>query len=126
MKQGLLLLAHGARNPAWAQPFRTLAEQVSGQRPDVVVSLGFLELMTPTIADALASLHAQGVTRIEVLPMFLGGAGHVQRDVLPVIEAAGARLGCTIHVHAAIGEQPAMMAAMSQLCLHLLAPPEAA
>jgi sirohydrochlorin cobaltochelatase len=125
MKQGLLLLAHGARNPAWAQPFRTLAAKVAEERPDVVISLGFLELMTPNIEDALASLHAQGVERIDVLPMFLGGAGHVQRDVLPLLEAARVRLGCKIQLHASLGEQPAMMVAMSQFCLHLLAPSEA-
>jgi sirohydrochlorin cobaltochelatase len=126
MKQGLLLLAHGARNPAWAQPFQALAARVSAMRPDIVVSLGFLELMTPNVEEALSSLHAQGAEQVEVLPMFLGGAGHVQRDVLPLVEAAGARLGCAIRLHAALGEQPAMLDAMSQLCLRLLDPPEAA
>ena len=81
MKQGLLLLAHGARNPAWAQPFQALAARVSAMRPDIVVSLGFLELMTPNIEEALSSLHAQGAEQVEVLPMFHNPEGDVALKV---------------------------------------------
>lgn len=122
MKRGLLLVAHGARNPAWAAPFQRLQERLRTLQPDSPVALAYLELMTPAPEQALQELADTGVQRVEVLPMFLGGAGHVQRDLAPLLEAAKARLGLEILVHPALGEQPAMLEAMAQLCLHLLEP----
>ena len=41
--QALVLFAHGARDPRWAIPFERLAERARTKRPDVSVSLAFLE-----------------------------------------------------------------------------------
>ncbi len=125
MKRGLLLVAHGARNPAWAAPFERLRERLQDEQPDRAVALSYLELMQPTPAQALQQLAETGVERVEVLPMFLGGAGHVQRDLAPLLEAARASLGIEIQVHAALGEQAHMLDAMTQLCLRLLEAGEA-
>ncbi|WP_374433385.1 sirohydrochlorin chelatase [Inhella sp.] len=125
MKRGLLLVAHGARNPAWAAPFERLRERLQHEQPDRAVALAFLELMEPAPAQALQQLAAAGVGRVEVLPMFLGGAGHVQRDLAPLLDTARTSLGIDIQVHAALGEQAAMLDAMTQLCLRLLEAGEA-
>ncbi|TMH04580.1 MAG: cobalamin biosynthesis protein CbiX, partial [Betaproteobacteria bacterium] len=47
--KGLLLIAHGARNPDWAAPFHDMAERVRAAQPGVPVELAFLELMSPTL-----------------------------------------------------------------------------
>ena len=60
MKAGLILFAHGARDPRWAAPFEAVAAQVRAQRPDVQVRLAFLEFMTPSLPDAGAELAALG------------------------------------------------------------------
>ena len=52
MRQGLILLAHGARDPRWREPFERLADRVREKRPDVAVSLAFLELMAPDLLAA--------------------------------------------------------------------------
>ena len=124
MKRGLLLVAHGARNPAWAAPFRRLLERLHAQQPEYPARLAFLELMEPSPEQALSQLAQAGVQEVEVLPMFLGGAGHVQRDLAPLLSAAEQHLGMRIRVHAALGEQAVMLDAMTQLCLRLLDDPE--
>ena len=61
---GILLFAHGARDPAWATPFHTIAahmRQESGGRP---VALAFLELMTPSLHDAAAELRFEYAARL--------------------------------------------------------------
>ncbi|MFN3612119.1 sirohydrochlorin chelatase [Tepidimonas sp.] len=84
---GLILLAHGARDPAWATPFERVAQIVGTARPGVAVQLAFLEFMAPGLAEAGHRLACDGCRQIVVLPLFLGTGGHVRRDVPHQIEA---------------------------------------
>jgi sirohydrochlorin cobaltochelatase len=72
MNHGLILFAHGARDPRWALPFEAVAARVRAARPGVPVRLAYLEFMAPSLPDAGAELARAGCTRIEVVPMFLG------------------------------------------------------
>ena len=49
---GLLLFAHGARDPRWAAPFEAVAAAVRGARPGTPVQLAYLEFMSPTLLEA--------------------------------------------------------------------------
>ena len=117
MKRALVLLAHGARNPAWAAPFEQLADRLARSRPDWTVKLAFLELMPPDLPTCLADIATTGARDVEVFPLFLGGSGHVLRDVPPLLDEARARWGLHITLHAALGQQPGMVDAMAQVCL---------
>lgn len=121
MSTALLLLAHGARNPAWAAPFEALMVRVRAQQPGALLGLGFLELMSPGLPEAVEQLVGAGATRIELLPLFLGGAGHVQRDLAPQLAELERRWGVPMRLHAALGEQPLIQQAAATLCLQLLA-----
>ena len=64
--QGILLFAHGARDPAWARPFETIAarmREAAGGRP---VALAYLELMEPRLDAAAHALPAR--SRCTLLP----------------------------------------------------------
>ncbi|MEY4564894.1 MAG: hypothetical protein RLZZ618_4171 [Pseudomonadota bacterium] len=120
MTAGLLLFAHGARDPNWALPFDDVARRVRLARPGLPVVLAFLEFMSPDIASAAATLAAQGCTRVDVVPLFLGAGGHVRRD-LPVLLA---RLGSEYPqvqwvLRAAIGETDTVVQAMAAAALDL-------
>lgn len=86
MKRGLLLFAHGARDPRWALPFEEIARRVRAGDPCIAVVLGYLEFMSPGLVEAGAALAAQGCDRVEVLPLFLGAGGHVRKDVPLLLE----------------------------------------
>ena len=61
MSNGLILFAHGARDPRWAEPFEAIAAAVRARAPSVDVRLAFLELMAPdlpTVADFLPGYEA--------------------------------------------------------------------
>lgn len=77
---GLVLFAHGARDPHWAAPFQRLAELIAAQRPGWQVSLAYLELMTPNLAEAVATQIGAGASHVTVAPLFLGPGGHLRRD----------------------------------------------
>lgn len=114
MKSGIVLFAHGARDPAWAAPFEAVASSVRQQHPEAGVRLAFLEFMPPTLAEAGASLVAEGCGRITVLPLFLGAGGHVRKDLPRLVEALRqAHPGVEFALHAAVGEAGAVIAAMA-------------
>ena len=81
MNRAIILLAHGARDPAWAAPFEAVAARVRTRAPEALVRLAFLELMTSSLAQVGAELAGLGCTWVDVVPVFLGGGGHVRRDV---------------------------------------------
>ncbi|AJP59488.1 cobalamin biosynthesis protein CbiX [Pandoraea vervacti] len=116
-KPGVVLFAHGSRDPRWAEPFERLRDKVVAQRPDAIVCLAFLELMTPGLADAVAALVSQGCDDVTVVPVFLGQGGHVRRD-LPVLADAcrSAHPGITLHLSAAVGEDDTVLQALASYC----------
>jgi sirohydrochlorin cobaltochelatase len=121
MSSGLILFAHGARDPRWAAPFEAVAAQLRHQRPGLAVRLAFLEFMTPTLPEAGAELAAAGCTQVQVLPMFLGAGGHVRKDLPLLIEALrAANPGLQVSLHPAVGEIDSVTQAMAAAALQLL------
>ena len=117
----VILFAHGARDPAWAQPFQALREALRSARPEGRVELAFLELMEPGLPDLVATLADEGVREVVVVPVFLGRGGHLRRDFPILMEAAQARApGVTLRATPAVGELPAVIAAMSGAILGVI------
>lgn len=116
-KPGVVLFAHGSRDPRWAEPFERLRDKLVARRPDASVRLAFLELMTPNLADAVADLVSQGCQDVTVVPVFLGQGGHVRRD-LPVLADAcrSAHPGVALRLSAAVGEDDAVLQALAAYC----------
>lgn len=119
MNTGLLLIAHGARDPAWATPFQEVARRIAAARPDVQVVLSFLEFMSPGIEEAGRQLVESGCTSMHVVPMFLGASGHVRRDIPPMLERLSLQYGDQVswQQHAALGEAEAVMQTMADVTL---------
>lgn len=116
-ERALILFAHGARAASWAVPFQRLRELTAQQRPDVTVSLAFLELMSPSLPDEAAALAARGVREIVVVPIFLGQGGHLLRDLPRLLdELRAAHPGIALSTVPAVGEDPAVLAAMAAYC----------
>lgn len=117
-RRALVLFAHGARSASWAAPFERLRDLVQAQRPDIDVSLAFLELMEPRLPEQVRALAAAGTTHITVVPVFLGQGGHVLRDLPLMADALRAELpGVTLDVAVAAGEDPAVLQALANYCL---------
>lgn len=122
-RRGLILFAHGARDPRWATPFEAIAERLRERRPDVALRLAYLELMAPDLGTAAAALASDGCTHIEVLPLFLGTGGHLRRDLPPLVDAIAARHpGVAVRLHGAAGEAPDVIDALAAHALSLLEP----
>lgn len=102
---GLVLFAHGARDPEWAEPFRTIAGRVAAHRRDLDVRLAFLELQAPSLAEAIAELAAAGRTTIHIAPLFMAQGGHLKKDVPLLLDDIRSRQpALTIELLPAIGD----------------------
>ena len=120
MKRGLLLFAHGARDPRWAEPFEAVADRIRTAAPSLPVALAFLELMKPSLDEAADRLIDEGCSSVHVVPLFLGTGGHVRHD-LPALMAQVERRHpeVRLQLHPAIGEAEAVLDAMAHAALRL-------
>lgn len=118
--RGVVLLAHGARDPSWATPFEAVVARVRAQAPEAHVRLAFLELMSPRLEEVGKELAGLGCTQVDVVPLFLGMGGHVRRDV--PLQLSGLReshAGVAWNLHEAVGETARVIAALADAALSL-------
>ena len=122
MATALILFAHGARDPKWANPLRRMQAAVRQRAGDVPVELAFLEFMPPTLHDCATALVSGGAGKIIVIPMFIAQGGHLKRDVPLMLD----RLRSTwpevqFSLSAAIGENETVVQAIAAAVLEAAA-----
>jgi sirohydrochlorin cobaltochelatase len=122
---GIVLFAHGARDARWAEPFERLADKLRSLRgaprsssPGAVVSLAFLELMTPDLPTAVAEQVASGCRTVTIVPVFFGQGGHVREDLPAIVDQCrAAHPDVDIRCATPVGEDDAVIEAIAQYCL---------
>ncbi len=113
MKEGIVLIAHGSRDPEWSRPFEQIALSLKRQLPAVAVALAFLE-HGASLDEAVAALAAKGAVSIRVVPVFLGQGGHVKEDLPKLVAAVGAdHPGQKLVLEKSIGEQQQVVEAIA-------------
>lgn len=118
MTTALILFAHGARDPEWANPLCRVQAAIRQRAAGMAVELAFLEFMAPNLHDCAAALVANGATKIVVMPMFIAQGGHLKREVPDML----ARLRSTwpevrFSLGEAIGENEIVVQAMATAAL---------
>ena len=115
---GVIVFAHGSRDPLWRLPVESVAQQISRRDPAAAVSCAYLELCEPDIATAAREMVLAGATRVRVLPLFFGMGKHARED-LPVLmrELKLAHPGVHFEQLPAAGEDPRLTALLAQIAL---------
>ena len=88
----LLLIAHGSRRTQANEEIERLAQRVAaldGSEYDGVVA-AFLEIAEPDIHQGIARCVERGAEHIVVVPYFLAGGNHVNKDIPGEVACAGA------------------------------------
>jgi len=112
--RGIVLFAHGARDPEWARPFEDIRERVRASRPEYPIELAFLDFMSPTLDEAVASLAEQGALAITVFPLFMAQGGHLKQDLPRLLDALRAKHPhLPIALESAIGDTPEILGAIA-------------
>ncbi|WP_332774872.1 sirohydrochlorin chelatase [Polaromonas sp.] len=118
MKTGIILFAHGSRDPQWQQPIEAVAAQIRARDPVALVCCAYLELGTPTLPQAATNLIAAGAQKIRAFPLFLGVGKHAREDFPRLIEQIRAEHpGIAVELLPTAGEHPRLTALMAEIAL---------
>ncbi|QHE86291.1 sirohydrochlorin chelatase [Hydrogenophaga sp. BPS33] len=115
---GVIVLAHGSRDPLWRAPIESVARQIADRDASALVSCAYLELCEPDLATAARDMVAQGATRIRVLPLFFGMGKHARED-LPqrMADLAAAHTDTAFERLPTAGEDPRLTALLAKIAL---------
>lgn len=115
-KGAIVLFAHGARDPGWAEPFRRIQARLRTAIPEVPVELAFLELMQPDLAEAVSRLKDAG--HVTIVPLFLAQGGHLREDLPRLVEQIrGRHPELAIEITSAIGDSETLTEAIVRWAL---------
>lgn len=86
--RGLVFLAHGSRREKSNLEVRQLAESIESKIAASfdLVEAAFLELVPPTLDDAIEGMLARGAKSITIYPFFLNSGKHVDKDIPVVVD----------------------------------------
>jgi sirohydrochlorin cobaltochelatase len=111
--KAIILFGHGARDSRWREPFDRLAELWRSQHAGVPVELAFLEMMQPSLEEAVFSLSDSGAAKITVVPVFFGQGGHLRNDFPVLLEACREKFPqITLSATLAVGEDEGVLQAI--------------
>ena len=111
--KAIILFGHGARDSRWREPFDRLADLWRQQHTGTPVELAFLEMMQPSLEEAVATLSTQGATQITVVPVFFGQGGHLRNDFPVLLDACRVKFpAVTLTATPAVGEDLAVLQAI--------------
>jgi sirohydrochlorin cobaltochelatase len=115
-RKGIILFAHGSRDPLWHQPIQAVAQQIKNNDPEALVECAYLELSTPDIATACGVLLDAGVQHISIIPLFFGVGRHARED-LPVLvhELRDKHPDIEFALQPAVGENPRLIQLLATL-----------
>ena len=112
--RGIVLFAHGARDPQWAQPFEAIRDRVRLHKPESPIALAYLELMSPTLEEAIAAVIAEGAPSVTVFPLFMAQGGHLKQDLPRILESIRQSYPhVPISLETALGEVPEILDAIA-------------
>lgn len=118
MTTGIILFAHGSRDPQWRLPIEAVAAQIAQRQHGTLVRCAYLELCLPSLPDAAINLIASGVSKIRIFPLFFGVGKHAREDLpLLVNEIRAAYPGLNVELLPTAGEFDKLISLMADLAL---------
>jgi sirohydrochlorin cobaltochelatase len=135
---GIILFAHGSRDPLWRGPIEAVATRIRAEQPSQPVACAYLELCEPSLPDAAAQMinqlqttinsiapHADSMPaigskalKIRIIPMFLGMGKHARED-LPELATAlrSTHPQVEFDITATVGEDDRVTRLLAQMAL---------
>lgn len=113
---GVILFAHGSRDPLWRLPIDAVAQRMRERWPEMIVDVAFLELTQPDLPGTVELMMKQGITHLRIVPMFLGVGRHAREDLPELVTGlVKAYPQMTFTLLPSVGEHPAMTSLMADI-----------
>lgn len=115
---GVVVFAHGSRDPLWRAPVEAVARSVAARDPQALVACAYLELCEPDMPAAVNDLVARGATTVRVLPLFFGMGKHAREDLPHIMrDLAQRHPDVVLEQLPTAGEDPRLTALLAQIAL---------
>ena len=141
MPDGIILFAHGSRDPLWRGPIEAVAHRIRADHPEQTVACAYLELCAPSLPDAAATMmtdlnainsiapHADSTgangskrLKIRIVPMFLGMGKHAREDLPELVSALRlAHPQVDFDMTQTVGEDSRVTALLAQIAIEAVA-----
>jgi sirohydrochlorin cobaltochelatase len=117
--RGIILLAHGSRDPQWRSPMEAVAAHILARQPEIKVCCAYLELCAPSLPEAATDLVGSGARHIRVFPIFFGLGKHAREDLPRRLEQIRtAHPGVAIELLPTAGEHEQLTLLLADIALH--------
>ena len=117
-ERGIILFAHGSRDPLWHKPIEAVASQIAMLSPATPVVCAYLELSKPDLPTATLALLNRGVHAVTILPLFLGLGKHAREDLPILVEALQAsHPDVQFTLQPAVGEDTRLVRLLADIAL---------
>ena len=118
MAAGIVLFAHGSRDPLWRKPMEAVAARIRLDDPMTLVCCAYLELTEPALPEAVAQLVDDGARSVSIVPMFLGAGRHVREDLPQLVSALGkAHPGIAFDLRPPVGEDQRLIELLARIAI---------
>ena len=115
---GIILFAHGSRDPLWKLPIEAVAQRIRERDSHSPVACAYLELTTPDLTHCAGELISAGIQHVRILPLFLGVGRHAREDLPELIRALkAAHPTVDITCQPAVGEQAKLLDLLADIAL---------
>ena len=116
--QGIILFAHGSRDPLWKLPIEAVARRITERQAGAQVACAYLELTTPDLPSVTAQMVNQGASHIRIVPMFLGVGRHAREDLPELLtQMRSTHPGVVFELQPAVGEDPRLIDQIAQIAI---------
>jgi sirohydrochlorin cobaltochelatase len=117
-RSGIILFAHGSRDPLWRLPIEAVAEKMRALSPEVLVDCAYLELTEPDLHGTVKAMALINIQHIKIVPMFLGVGRHAREDLPELVRHLQSLYpNIQFELRKAIGEEMAITDALAKVAL---------
>ena len=87
----LILIAHGSRDPRWRSSLELLTATVQQELAPERVRLAYMQFTGPDLGEVVTAGIRDGTRSFRLLPLFMASAGHVDKDIRPLVQELALR-----------------------------------
>ena len=85
MNRAVVLVGHGSQIENAGEALDRVCESLQKKEPGTIFRVGFLEITSPSIPEAVESCFAEGADEVIVLPYFVQSGKHVNRHIPEIV-----------------------------------------
>lgn len=120
---GIILFAHGSRDTLWSTPIEAIARHLIQNNPTIAVRCAYLEWTSPDLSSAMAELAKIHVTRVRIVPLFLGIGKHAREDIPKLVQTVQSEFPeIALELRPSVGEHPSLHSCIGNIALESLMP----